>query len=139
MPEYIEPMKPIIEIVTGQIRTSLEGELYRAVQNVGINVDKDRLLQALNDARSFYADGYARGKKDAVKWISVEERLPEVGKEVLICDARDSFLGMFFLVERKSDKVYFWHDGGGWRLPSDEVTHWMPLPEPPKDGGDPDA
>jgi hypothetical protein len=73
------------------------------------------------------------------KWISVEERLPEVGKEVLICDARDSFLGMFSLEEMKSDEVYYWFDGDGWRLPSDEVTHWMPLPEPPKDGGDPDA
>lgn len=65
MPEYIEPMKPIIEIVTGQMRTSLEGELYRAVQNVGINVDKDRLLQALNDARSFYDEGYRAGQKAA--------------------------------------------------------------------------
>lgn len=66
------------------------------------------------------------------KWISVTDRLPEVGKEVLVCDTRDGFWGTFYLEKRAFNK-FCWNDGDGWRLPSDEVTHWMPPPEPPKE------
>lgn len=58
-------------------------------------------------------------------WISVKERLPEEGERVLFfCDDVD--IGYFF-------KERGWHflDGGDW-FEINEVTHWMPLPEPPK-------
>ena len=75
MADCFESMKPIVEIVTGQMRTSLEGEVFRAVQNVGVNVDKNRLLQALNDARSFYAEGFRAGQKsvDAVEVVRCKD------------------------------------------------------------------
>lgn len=63
------------------------------------------------------------------RWVSVEERLPE--KE-----------GRYLCVKRigKSGGVYMTlmnGDSDGFSLEhiySDDVTHWMPLPEPPKEG-----
>lgn len=57
------------------------------------------------------------------EWISVEERLPEEGSCVL---AYSEFgIGYSICVKYYRHKR-FWNDGG------ESVTHWMPLPEPPK-------
>lgn len=37
----------IIEIVVGEANFALDGEVLKAVRNVGINVDKDKLIEAL--------------------------------------------------------------------------------------------
>lgn len=58
------------------------------------------------------------------EWISVEERLPYAGEDVLVfCDGliRIDFIG--------SSGVWYEH------APK-QVTHWMPLPEAPKGGGE---
>ena len=57
------------------------------------------------------------------KWIPVTERLPENDKTVLVWNRRNS---------REYFDVY---DHGRWIiLEWEDITHWMPLPEPPKDG-----
>lgn len=60
----------------------------------------------------------------APRWISVAERLPEDGKEVLVWAKRWRF------AELERGK---WID---WTVRSylKEVTHWQPLSEPPKEG-----
>lgn len=68
-------------------------------------------------------------------WISVEERLPEDCKHVLVFMRRNVVPGW---------SVDFWHidtdwlDDGNWsKNPTGgyfNITHWMPLPEPPKEG-----
>jgi hypothetical protein len=64
------------------------------------------------------------------KWISVEERLPEQGKRYLV-------LGYFHATNKPFIEI-LWHDAHDlwWnRLYKGDysVTHWMPLPEPPKE------
>lgn len=54
----IPDMEPIIKQVLGQMHTEYENGVMRAVQSYGFAVDKDRLLQALTDARAFYEEGY---------------------------------------------------------------------------------
>ena len=54
-----------IKIITGQIKTNYEDEIFRAVQNVGINVDREELLKALEYDREQYEKGYKDGRKDA--------------------------------------------------------------------------
>lgn len=68
-------------------------------------------------------------------WISVKERLPKPGVEVLCCyinpHRRNKPPRMMVgrdpcgLTGRAN--IYFWC--GSWRA----VTHWMPMPQPPKE------
>lgn len=64
------------------------------------------------------------------KWIPVTERLPEQGDVVLIYTKHEDI------------QVFQWDDNyGGWvgdryNYSKRMVTHWMPLPEPPKEGAD---
>ena len=55
-----------IEIIYGQMETQMEGDILRAVQNYGINVDKEELTRALQYDRNQYEKGYADGKADAM-------------------------------------------------------------------------
>lgn len=59
-PDYfsIDPMKPLIEEIIGEFRIQEENNIMKAVSDVGIVVDKPRLLQALTDAKAFYEEGY---------------------------------------------------------------------------------
>lgn len=59
MPE----MQSIIEMVYMNSVKEQEGHILKAVADVGIHVDKDRLIKALTDARYFYLEGYEAGQK----------------------------------------------------------------------------
>lgn len=60
------------------------------------------------------------------QWISVEDRLPEEETEVLCYLGNALGKGIVVAFRRHGD-WYF----DGWKCPT--VTHWMPLPEPPKE------
>ena len=68
-------MQPLVDIIAGQMRIQVEDGIYKSVQEYGINVDKERLLQALKDAKEFWHEGYKDGYRAAVWerpcWISV--------------------------------------------------------------------
>ncbi len=63
------------------------------------------------------------------EWISVKERLPEEFENVLVANRRGKHYDI--------DKA--WWSGSGFSRCAKgsyrNVTHWMPLPEPPKEGG----
>ena len=83
-------------------------------------------------AEALYDAGYR--KQSEGEWISVEERVPEDEKAVLCYygfDRGDGDLGMMFV----GVLSYFCFDlDPHWQHASTgiTVTHWMPLPEPPK-------
>ena len=54
------------------------------------------------------------------EWISAKDKLPEKYGPVFA-----------FTEYGDTDGVYFYSDGS-WGHP-DKITHWMPLPEPPKE------
>lgn len=58
MAEYIDPMQPLIEEIMSDFRIQHDDNVIRACADVGIRVDKPRLMQALTDASVFYAEGY---------------------------------------------------------------------------------
>ena len=47
-----------IDLIMGQMNLSLEGEICKAVQKVGVNVDREELLKALQYDRGQYQKGY---------------------------------------------------------------------------------
>lgn len=76
----------------------------------------------------------ALAKKDA--WISVQDRLPEEGYVVL---AIASGCPHANIILKEAYQIAEWCHEGGWILQEfpewedAEVTHWMPLPEPPEE------
>ena len=65
-----------------------------------------------------------------MEWISTKEQMPKFNKEVLLYDEFGQ-IGVGGLVKSDNGLVE-WLCDGEWRGVT-EVTHWMPLPEPPKD------
>lgn len=94
--------------------------------------EMQKALDAVNDAHNEGFDvGYWAGRRDyEPKWIPVTERLPEPFVSVLVYmpleapfeTVREGFL----------TKSGFWH-AALFDSVSNEVTYWMPLPEPPKE------
>ena len=59
-------------------------------------------------------------------WISVEERLPEPEKEVIVL-AKDKYIDIDQLVDNGEDGCY-WLKNNEW-ICRNKITHWMPIPE----------
>lgn len=60
------------------------------------------------------------------RWISVEDEPP---KNVYL----QVYVAKFGCVEKAKHEGLLWRTSGGESLNIDWVTHWMPLPEPPKE------
>lgn len=63
------------------------------------------------------------------EWISVDDRLPENGLKRVLVFLRDSNFTKY-IGENKIDTDRY--IDGKWVRWGKHVTHWMPLPEPPK-------
>jgi hypothetical protein len=107
----------------------------------GVRRKTDILMRRSSTMKTFeateqaYKNGYEQGKMDALKWIPVSERLPETNGYhvwVIACiDGKRSGVRMF---ERRTVRgkmverfKYPWET-----ISNENITHWMPLPEPPK-------
>ena len=65
-------------------------------------------------------------------WISVEERLPEPEREVIIVNKRKQ-IDIDFLTDDGEDGYYWWKSDEIICCDDDKITHWMPIPELPKE------
>lgn len=95
-------------------------------------VERGALLQAISNMPTLTPQN---------EWVSVEERLPELpekdwcSKMVISCDKNGHVAPMIWERAQVRGKMierwkYHWdriYDGAG-------ITHWMPLPDPPKEG-----
>lgn len=66
-----------------------------------------------------------------MKWINVKIKLPYAGQEVLFCSIEDIFLPTTFgiyLGDKFKEKRFYSHDGKSY-----DATHWMALPDAPKE------
>ena len=70
----------------------------------------------------------AEREKVKLRWIPVEERLPEKGNKLYLCAYKDGSIGI--TPYERFANGNFWTNG--MRL-AKGVTHWMPLPAPPKE------
>ena len=80
---------------------------------------------------AFIADHLIANGVTTQQWIPVTERLPETGGYYLVHQMNPRFKTSFIQHSRYDAKNERWL--GALALCSlDYVTHWMPLPEPPK-------
>ena len=56
-----------IEVIQTQFRSQVEGEIYKAVINVGVDIDKDELIKALSYDRNQYQKGYSDRDAELVR------------------------------------------------------------------------
>lgn len=81
-----------------------------------IRIQGKYFREAIDDAPTVDAVPVVPGR-----WIPVSERLPEQGQEVIVYDGG--------VLKPKVFCYLFWNkDYNSWA----RITHWMPLPEPPK-------
>ena len=127
--------KSPIELIYRGMEYELEKGILKAVLKQDINVDKEELLRALQYDRGQYEKGYVDGKADAFEWIPIEEQKPKKTGRYLVAGP-SSFGGM--------EASVAWYEVCEYVCPGKNVftrynipmpkkiTHWMPLPEPPK-------
>ena len=89
----------------------------------------DNISENGTQHREFIADLMIANGVTVQEWISVTERLPEETGRYLTANKRG---------DDKIDVFDLWFDGGFWYIDDEddmfdyEVTHWMPMPHPPK-------
>ena len=116
----------------------MNDELVKRLRTAKVTVFKAEDVTLLNEAADaiedleFACNRYEKDYKDLCeylpKWIPVTERLPEKGQVVLVWG------GASIYTAKRHNKygAPMW-----WKLNSKthycNPTHWMPLPEPPKE------
>lgn len=91
---------------------------------------KDKIEKLENDIDKYQKEDNGVTVQE---WIPVEDRLPEEGEYVLCVLKGFNYGGKiqvckFVPADKFKDKPYFEHFRNGFP----PVTHWMPLPQPPK-------
>ena len=73
-------------------------------------------------------NAFIKGYEKAQEWVSVEDRLPEIDKEVLIVDISGKRISTATFTVGN-------YDGEGWIADFEDIypTHWKNLPTPPKE------
>lgn len=67
------------------------------------------------------------------EWINVKDRLPKINEMIIFTDGKNIYCGQY---ENGFSGKNIWVIADTWVENStilDNVNHWMPLPEPPKD------
>ena len=97
---------------------------------------KEKLVELIESARYWgsntseeIAENLIANGVTVQEWISVDDELPEVGGYVACIAKRNPFSRFMPMVARI--------EKNGWVNPIteqyiSEVTHWMPIPQPPK-------
>lgn len=104
-------------------------EMAEVLENA--KIDARATIGSMNNGFGvWYAQAlYNAGYRKQSEWISVEDRLPDrEGETVLYYDGKEVDACNFYFEKFHTIDLYESDIIDG-------VTHWMPLPEPPKGGG----
>ena len=136
--------KSPIEIMHDELKMEMEGQVLKAVQRVGVTVDKEELIRALKYDREQYEKGYEDGL-NARKWIPCSERLPEKRDWYLALfkEPDTGYIGLPYIADYLMGKHTAYTTKDGWIIKDCtdiynceslyhknlECVAWMPLPE----------
>ena len=91
-----------------------------------LNKTLDEAADAIEELQA-QIDGWIEQERKALlksvpKWIPVTERCPEKSGDYLVFDdCRNLYINEWHCLSKK------------WQFYDSRITHWMPLPEPPKE------
>ncbi|HCA4508160.1 TPA: DUF551 domain-containing protein [Escherichia coli] len=126
LPELIEGMEVSIDVSTcdADLGNRYFGTVTEALE---LDTAKNGYILLVQDAEpNFDVNGNSPVTPDG--WISCSERMPKGYADVLVTDGEHI-------------EVKWWDESGYWNnwtelnsdIFADEITHWMPLPEPPQE------
>lgn len=127
----------IYETISDMVEKEIEGNIIVEIKKqLGIDVNKEALIKALQYDRNQYDKGYQDGF-NADRWISVDDKLPEEKINENTQDFEWYYCATTFGDVRPykygkpigHEKAHFWN---GIEIMDGYVTHWMPKPEMPK-------
>lgn len=103
------------EYIENPLSGKLRGVTYEDGKIIDVHIrDTDDVVKVFVPVRHGRLNG----------WISVQDRLPRCGDRVIMTD------GVFVCEAFLSISGKWVRNGIGWI--ESEITHWMPLPNPPK-------
>ena len=114
-----------------ECRSAIERQADDAIEE--LLAENKAIKQSNKDAamrNKLLCDEISRMKEKVPHWISVEERLPELGQGVLVYDDCEYMSVADYTHDKHFPTVYEFHVNGEYEP---GVTHWMPLPEAPKE------
>lgn len=109
-------------------------ELLDHVQDYGMKRVKDESsILLVHKTNEMVADHLIANGVTIQRWIPVAERLPEPETDVLtFCFGNIDILT--YRYNRRGNLCFMFRDDCGyWKETFAEVSHWMPLPEEPKE------
>ena len=144
---YESPIKIIestIDSIYKDIVKKKDDAIFAEIQSsFGVDLDRGELIRALQYDRNQYKKGHLDGVAEATpKWIPVTERLTDL--ELVAAKANDLHAYPCLCVVKDQmarggryvTKLFYngenFMDGDMWPW-TVKTTHWMPLPEPPKE------
>ena len=77
-PDLLAGYQSPIQTIASQIEMSMDGEILKACQRVGVDVNKAELVKALEYDRGQYEKGYKNGYKDGYA-KGIEDCLAKIG------------------------------------------------------------
>lgn len=117
----------IDEIISQQMVERENAITLKVSETIGVDVNREELIKALNYDRQQYEKGYADAKAEyEPKWVKVEDRLPEDGEEVIIL-LKHFYLTQLLLASFDETKARFYRCDRCYGI--DEVIAWMPIPK----------
>ena len=64
--------EPPVEVFYNQMRTEVDNHIYKAILDVGVDVDKEELIRAMQYDRGQYDKGYNDGIKEFAELVKME-------------------------------------------------------------------
>lgn len=131
MTDYAEMCRRLRALAEGCPRLSQQG--YDLLNNAADAIEElQQIANHHEEAAHDYWKDVCYYMERVPKWIPVTERLPETCAAVLVClhwgsDNDEITVGEYWKNSKSSP---------GWGTFDPYVTHWMPLPETPKEEGE---
>jgi len=75
-----------IDLIISEMNMRMDGEIFKAVQNVGVNVERDELIKALAYDRDQYQKGYNDRDSEIVRCKDCKLQECEGRNGMIVCD-----------------------------------------------------